>query len=105
MTRTGRKSKITREFLESVQGNQCAICGKLPLNKRLAVDHDHETGLIRGLLCSPCNGMLDKFAENIGEIVEYLDPTRIDLLNGRMSNYRHQRLSSINKARYKEASE
>lgn len=45
------------------QGGVCAICGEPPVNgARLVVDHDHETGKVRGLLCSPCNtavGRLD----------------------------------------------
>ena len=37
----------------------CAICQRATgKSKRLAVDHDHKTGLIRGLLCGPCNQML-----------------------------------------------
>lgn len=36
------------------QGNRCAICSKE--NKRaMAIDHDHKTGKVRGLLCDPCN--------------------------------------------------
>lgn len=38
------------------QGGVCAICqranGKV---RRLAVDHDHKTGMIRGALCRTCN--------------------------------------------------
>jgi hypothetical protein len=37
------------------QGGRCAICGAKPKSKRLAVDHDHKTGAVRGLLCSRCN--------------------------------------------------
>lgn len=38
------------------QHNRCAICKKRPAPpKRLCVDHCHQTGRIRGLLCSLCN--------------------------------------------------
>jgi hypothetical protein len=47
------------------QGGLCAICKKLPTVRskkslRLDVDHNHETGEIRGLLCSTCNTALHK---------------------------------------------
>jgi hypothetical protein len=35
-----------------LQGGQCALC---PATDRLEVDHDHWTGLVRGLLCRGCN--------------------------------------------------
>lgn len=38
------------------QGGVCAICKKPPKeDKNLQVDHDHKTGLLRGLLCWSCN--------------------------------------------------
>lgn len=38
--------------LYQFQGGRCYICRKEPKRRRLAVDHDHETGEVRGLLCS-----------------------------------------------------
>jgi hypothetical protein len=44
--------------MAETQGGVCAICGQPPKQKRLHVDHDHETGRVRGLLCAPCNTRL-----------------------------------------------
>ena len=43
------------EHMLEMQGGRCAICRARPKSKRLAVDHDHKTGAVRGLLCSMCN--------------------------------------------------
>jgi hypothetical protein len=50
----------------SLQDDVCAICKNPPkFNKNLAVDHDHKTGLIRGLLCWGCNKALGVFRDNL----------------------------------------
>lgn len=48
------------------QGYVCAICGGLnPDNRRLAVDHCHKTGQVRGLLCDLCNRGLGLFLDEV----------------------------------------
>jgi len=64
------------EMLEK-QNGVCAICGhpQPPQFFRLAVDHCHKTGKVRGLLCQSCNGMLGLAKDNIevlAEAIEYL---------------------------------
>lgn len=47
------------ETLYMFQGQRCALCQRATgASRRLSVDHDHATGLVRGLLCRPCNDML-----------------------------------------------
>ena len=43
------------EVMLAQQGNKCAICFSPPNGRSLDVDHNHITGQIRNLLCSPCN--------------------------------------------------
>ena len=57
------------------QNGLCPICGDAPDGKRFAVDHDHATGQVRGLLCHRCNPGIGYFRENIqilGSAIEYL---------------------------------
>lgn len=47
------------DLLYSRQGGVCYICRRATgASKKLAVDHDHATGYVRGLLCGPCNQIL-----------------------------------------------
>lgn len=49
------------------QNGNCAICGinQSQLKSKLAVDHCHKTGRIRGLLCFNCNTNLGKWNDDI----------------------------------------
>lgn len=66
------------EQLLARQGGDCALCGLPEEENRhgvLWVDHDHETGEIRGLLCLWCNtaiGQLGDSAEGLERALEYL---------------------------------
>lgn len=45
--------------LLAAQGGKCWICQRATgRTKRLAVDHNHESGKVRGILCGPCNQLL-----------------------------------------------
>ncbi|WP_234389928.1 endonuclease domain-containing protein [Streptomyces sp. XC 2026] len=54
MLRRANEDPETRQesLLSEWQRGRCAICGD---NSYLETDHDHESGLVRGLLCHSCN--------------------------------------------------
>lgn len=66
------KFGLTLEQYESILRKQkgvCAICKLQNSNGRqLAVDHNHETGAIRGLLCGKCNQSLGLFQNSIDNL-------------------------------------
>lgn len=73
------------EELHAAQNGVCALCGKAETKKskngnllRLAVDHCHETGKVRGLLCCTCNsgiGLIGDTREMALAAVKYLEKT------------------------------
>lgn len=67
-----RNHGVTREQYESMLASQngvCAICQQPnAINRRLHVDHDHNSGKVRGLLCTNCNPMLG-FAKDNKEVL------------------------------------
>jgi len=69
-------------FLLDQQNGLCASCGKPERAKirgklrPLAVDHNHEIGQVRGLLCSSCNsalGMLQDDPEQVRALLKYIE--------------------------------
>ena len=55
------------------QGGTCPICGRADPEH---VDHSHETGAVRGILCFNCNGGLGQFRDSTDALVAaaaYLD--------------------------------
>ncbi len=85
------------EALLASQGGSCAIhlCTARGLSRALAVDHNHETGEVRGLLCVTHNQALGWARDNpdvFDSLAEYLrnPPSRVVLtfsLNGRQIRY------------------
>jgi hypothetical protein len=86
--RIKRRFGLNKEQYQTLverQNDVCALCGQKERIKRsqhhfgpnyLAVDHDHKTGKVRGLLCNQCNIGLGNFKENIQVLrkaAEYLE--------------------------------
>lgn len=63
----------TFNILFKKQNGVCAICKKEELGKSLAVDHSHNSGEIRGLLCQDCNRGLGMFKDNIELLKKAID--------------------------------
>jgi hypothetical protein len=76
LRRTYGISLLDYDNLLDDQGGRCAICLCRPRTRSLAVDHDHITGRVRGLLCSRCNHGLLHFAQEditiLRRAIEYL---------------------------------
>lgn len=64
------------EWLLVSQAYRCAICNE---QTDLCIDHDHETGVVRGLLCARCNAGLGMFLDDPQRLtgaIEYLAALR-----------------------------
>jgi hypothetical protein len=73
------KYGVTPEWYDTKlaeQNGTCAAClGVNENGKRLAVDHNHDTGAVRGLLCESCNlalGLLKEDAERMRRMADYI---------------------------------
>jgi hypothetical protein len=64
----------------AAQNNCCAICGTdTPGARAFAVDHCHDTGKIRGLLCSKCNTGIGNLKDDIDLLkraIQYLENSK-----------------------------
>jgi hypothetical protein len=84
--RVRREAKVLHKFgitqaeldvMLEAQNSLCAICGNghVGVGTRLHIDHCHDTGRIRGLLCGKCNtavGLLDDSPERAEQLAAYL---------------------------------
>lgn len=75
------KYGLTEQGYESLllsQNKLCAICNE---DKPLCIDHDHETGKVRGLLCTSCNTGLGKLGDSITSLqnaINYLARVQVN---------------------------
>ena len=73
------------EYVEMLElnGYCCWLCGKPQSeeDRDLGVDHDHETGDIRGILCRRCNGILGwlESVTSLDELKDYMDGKYMDI--------------------------
>lgn len=68
------------QHLLELQGGKCALCPVVfsldGARRNLCVDHDHDTGQVRGLLCARCNtsiGQLGDNAEGLRRALAYVE--------------------------------
>lgn len=68
------------EAMLEAQGGGCAICSGTSAGRkghnRMHVDHDHDTGQVRGLLCHHCNtalGLVKDNADTLRRMADYLE--------------------------------
>jgi hypothetical protein len=73
LRRTFGITQADYETLLARQDGGCGICGRRPGKISLHVDHDHETGEIRGLLCVGCNNALGQFHDDAALLVRAAD--------------------------------
>jgi hypothetical protein len=97
LAKTGKNKEYSLRFhynlsvevynkLLASQDNVCLICKqpeiridpRTKVTRQLAVDHDHKTGEIRGLLCGNCNGALGFVNDNVDTLLNMIEYLRKD---------------------------
>jgi len=79
-------------FLQK-QENCCGICGKKQVDevRDFAIDHDHDTGIVRGLLCFKCNSGIALLQEDVDILRSAIKYLELDEFVIRVNNrYRHE---------------
>lgn len=92
---------VVRRKMAAEQGNRCLLCEGLMEDKQMVLDHDHNTGHCRAVLCRGCNALEgivtnnrprclltdnDKMARWLSKYLEYVN-----------ADYSHQPLHSTHK--------
>ena len=60
-----KKYGITEEVYQQMLIDSNGICPICDCKRTLHIDHNHQTGKVRGLICTSCNTGLGKFKDNI----------------------------------------
>lgn len=81
LNRAAKRLGISVEAVQArlaEQGGVCAICGGGPTGNhgRLVIDHNHQTGEVRGLLCGLCNTGLGALRDRLDLVIAAADYLR-----------------------------
>ena len=96
--KTAQIAGIRSAIAEKRQSNRCPLCERAFGSRVIAcLDHDHVTGLVRGVLCKNCNGVegkikslavrgrmslsMTKYLQNVSEYWEFYSTDRTGLLH------------------------
>ena len=77
------------QVLWEKQHGTCAICHTPFVGKKYRIDHDHQTGVVRGLLCTSCNSGIGLFQDSpalLSQAIDYLTIVLDVSWNGAMTN-------------------
>ncbi len=89
LLRTYRITEAEFEAIVEYQGGGCAGCGRKRRGRSLHVDHDHKTGLVRGIVCWRCNSLLGKAldtASTLRNLADYLmNPPAVAVVGRRIA--------------------
>jgi hypothetical protein len=94
--RLHRYGMTAEEFAARKARGNCPICKRAFVERNLhsqqpVVDHDHETGYVRGIICRSCNLGLGYFRDNpemleaAAEYVDYRTPRNVSVNAGRVA--------------------
>jgi recombination endonuclease VII len=100
LTRRYGISAAEADVMFEAQGGLCAICEEAPADH---VDHDHETGAVRALLCFNCNGGLGQFRDDAAVLraaADYVEHHRDNPRVGASTNSSPGRLVSPGMVRW-----
>lgn len=68
-------TKEANKLFKETKHGYCSICGKSAENTLLCIDHDHNSGKIRGIICHNCNkalGYVQDDLEILFKMIDYL---------------------------------
>jgi Recombination endonuclease VII len=80
MRRNYRISIDDYEAMLATQGHRCALCESPDNGRQWHVDHDHDTGAVRGILCDNCNRGLGHFRDDptvLRRAAQYLERIQV----------------------------